>query len=55
MLKGKCSTTDAELEECQKSRQMGMAACSKALAVMSSGDAHEFVTYAEWEERHKTG
>jgi len=41
MLKEKCSTTDAEWEERQKTRQLEMEACSKALAVLSSDDAHD--------------
>ena len=42
MLKEKCSTTDADWEERQKTRQMEMEACSKAFAVLSSDDAHEW-------------
>jgi len=41
MLKEKCSTTDAEWEERQKTRQLEIEACSKALAVLSSDDAHD--------------
>jgi len=41
MLKEKCSTTDAEWEDRQKTRQLEMEACSKALAVLSSDDAHD--------------
>merc|ERR550514_954917 len=41
MLKEKCSVTDAEWEERQKTRQLEMEACSKALAVLSSDDAHD--------------
>jgi len=44
MLKEKCSTTDAEWEERQKTRQLEMEACSKALAVLSSDDAHDLFT-----------
>merc|ERR1711937_1080131 len=44
MLKEKCSTTDAEWEERQKTRQLEMEACSKALAVLSSDDAHDLST-----------
>merc|ERR1719201_3136603 len=44
MLKEKCSTTDAEWEERQKPRQLEMEACSKALAVLSSDDAHDLFT-----------
>jgi len=44
MLKEKCSTTDAEWEERQKTRQMEMEACSKALAVLTSDDAHDTFT-----------
>merc|ERR1719191_2184225 len=36
--------TDAEWEERQKTRQMEMEACSKALAVLSSDDAHDLFT-----------
>jgi len=43
-LKEKCSTTDAEWEERQKTRQLEMEACSKALAVLSSDDAHDLFT-----------
>merc|ERR1719353_2090156 len=41
MLKEKCSMTDAEWEERQKTRQLEMEACSKALSVLSSDDAHD--------------
>merc|ERR550537_2041498 len=44
MLKEKCSTTDAEWEERQKTRQLEMEACFKALAVLSSDDAHDLFT-----------
>jgi len=44
MLKEKCSTTDAEWEERQKTRQLEMEACSKALAVLSSDEAHALFT-----------
>jgi len=44
MLKEKCSSTDAEWEERQKTRQLEMEACSKALAVLSSDDAHDLFT-----------
>jgi hypothetical protein len=44
MLKEKCSTTDAEWEERQKTRQLEMEACSKALAVLSSDEAHDLFT-----------
>jgi len=44
MLKEKCSSTDAEWEERQKTRQMEIEACSKALAVLSSDDAHDLFT-----------
>merc|ERR1719515_593470 len=44
MLKEKCSTTDAEWEERQKTCQLEMEACSKALAVLSSDDAHDLFT-----------
>merc|ERR1719345_458511 len=39
MLKEKCAMTDSEWEERQKTRQLEMEACSKALAVLSSDDA----------------
>jgi len=44
MLKEKCSTTDAEWEERTKTRQLEMEACSKALAVLSSDEAHNLFT-----------
>ena len=44
MLKEKCSVTDAEWEERQKTRQLEMEACSKALAVLSSDDARDLFT-----------
>merc|ERR1719399_2101495 len=44
MLKEKCASTDAEWEERQKTRQLEMEACSKALAVLSSDDAHDTFT-----------
>merc|ERR1719287_122621 len=44
MLKEKCSMTDSEWEERQKTRQLEMEACSKALAVLSSADAHDLFT-----------
>merc|ERR1712106_255462 len=44
MLKEKCSLTDGEWEERQKTRQLEMEACSKALAVLSSDDAHDLFT-----------
>merc|ERR1711904_261757 len=44
MLKEKSSMTDSEWEERQKTRQLEMEACSKALAVLSSDDAHDLFT-----------
>merc|ERR1719254_251801 len=44
MLKEKCSMTDAEWEERQKTRQLEMEAVSKALAVLSTYDAHDLFT-----------
>merc|ERR1712172_161517 len=44
MLKEKCSMTDSEWEERQKTRQLEMEACSKALAVLSADDAHDLFT-----------
>jgi DNA repair exonuclease SbcCD ATPase subunit len=41
MLKEKCQMTDQEWEERQKTRQLEMEACSKALAVLSGDDAHD--------------
>jgi len=41
MLKEKCSMTDSEWEERQKTRQLEMEAVSKALAVLSGDDAHD--------------
>merc|ERR550514_859950 len=40
----KCQMTDQEWEERQKTRQEEMAAVSKALAVLSSDDAHDLFT-----------
>merc|ERR1711912_142690 len=40
----KCSMTDAEWEERQKTRQLEMEAVSKALAVLSTDDAHDLFT-----------
>merc|ERR1711953_1508413 len=44
MLKEKCSMTDKEWEERQKTRQLEMEAVSKALAVLSTDDAHDLFT-----------
>jgi len=44
MLKEKCQMTDQEWEERQKTRQLEMEAVSKALAVLSSDDAHDLFT-----------
>jgi hypothetical protein len=44
MLKEKCSMTDKEWEERQKTRQLEMEAVSKALAILSSDDAHDTFT-----------
>merc|ERR1719247_2239132 len=44
MLKEKCSMTDSEWEERQKTRQEEMQAVSKALAVLSGDDAHDLFT-----------
>ncbi|CAK0877237.1 unnamed protein product, partial [Prorocentrum cordatum] len=41
LLKEKCSMTDAEWEERQKTRAAEMAAVSKALAILASDDAHD--------------
>merc|ERR1712176_1649652 len=46
MLKEKCSMTDKEWEERQKTRQLEMEAVSKALAVLSGDDAHDLFTRA---------
>jgi len=43
-LKEKCAMTDQEWEERQKTRQEEMAAVSKALAILSSDDAHDLFT-----------
>jgi len=43
-LKEKCSITDAEWEERQKTRQLEMEAVSKALAILSNDDAHDVFT-----------
>jgi len=44
MLKDKCANTDKEWEERSKTRQLEMEACSKALSVLSSDDAHDLFT-----------
>jgi len=44
MLKEKCSMTDSEWEERQKTRQLEMEAVSKALEVLSGDDAHDLFT-----------
>mmetsp|Transcript_29119 Transcript_29119/g.73550 ORF Transcript_29119/g.73550 Transcript_29119/m.73550 type:complete len:686 (-) Transcript_29119:215-2272(-) len=44
MLKEKCSMTDSEWNERQKTRQQEMEAVSKALAVLSGDDAHDLFT-----------
>jgi hypothetical protein len=44
MLKEKCQMTDKEWEERSKTRQLEMAAVSKALEVLSSDDAHDLFT-----------
>jgi len=44
MLKEKCQMTDQEWEERQKTRQLEMAAVSKALAILSGDDAHDLFT-----------
>merc|ERR1712008_94101 len=44
MLKEKCSMTDKEWEERQKTRQLEMEAVSKTLAVLSGDDAHDLFT-----------
>jgi len=44
MLKEKCSMTDKEWEERQKTRQLEMEAVSKALSVLSGDDAHDLFT-----------
>merc|ERR1712108_55278 len=44
MLKEKCSMTDGEWGERQKTRALETEAVSKALAVLSSDDAHDLFT-----------
>ena len=44
LLKEKRSTTGADWEERQTTRQMEMETCSKALAILSSDDAHTLFT-----------
>merc|ERR1712083_1008034 len=44
MLKEKCQMTDKEWEERPKTRQLEMEAVSKALAILSSDDAHDLFT-----------
>ena len=43
-LKETCQSTDTEWEERQKARQEEIQACSKALAILSSDDAHDTFT-----------
>merc|ERR1719158_346925 len=43
-LKETCQMTDQEWEERQKARQEEIAACSEALAILSSDDAHDTFT-----------
>jgi len=43
-LKQVCAGSDAEWEERQKTRQLEMEACTKALAVLSSDEAHDLFT-----------
>merc|ERR1719281_1411228 len=43
-LKEKCAMTDKEWETRQKERQLEIEAVSKALAVLSSDDAHDLFT-----------
>jgi len=43
-LKQKCSMTDKQWDERQKTRQLEMEACSKALEVLSGDDAHDLFT-----------
>jgi len=44
MLKEKCQLSDGEWEQRQKTRSQEMEACSKALAVLSSDEAHDIFT-----------
>merc|ERR1719382_1901149 len=44
MLKEKCSMTDKEWEQRQKTRSLEMEAVSKALAILSGDDAHDLFT-----------
>merc|ERR1719271_1398459 len=44
MLKEKCSMTDKEWEERQKTRQLEIQAVSKAIAILSADDAHDTYT-----------
>merc|ERR1719343_1258386 len=44
MLKEKCQMTDKEWEERSKTRQLEMEAVSKALAILSTDDAHDLFT-----------
>merc|ERR1712086_535649 len=44
MLKEKCSMTDSEWEARQKARSIEMEACSKALSILTSDDAHDTFT-----------
>ena len=44
MLEEKCPVTDKEVEERQKTRSLKIEACSKALAFLTSDDAHDLFT-----------
>merc|ERR1712187_1035442 len=44
MLKAQCQVTDKEWEERSKTRQLEMEAVSKALAILSTDDAHDLFT-----------
>ena len=44
MLQETCAGTDAEWEDRQKTSQLEMEVCSKALAVLSSDEAHDLFT-----------
>merc|ERR1719181_816202 len=44
MLKTTCANTDAEMEQRQKTRSLEIEAVSKALAILSSDDAHDLMT-----------
>merc|ERR1719310_1389173 len=61
-LKEQCGSMDSEWEQRQKTRQLEMEACSKALALLTSDDAHDLFsktfsflqTQSAAESKHRT-